>query len=356
LLRTLGIETSCDESAVAVLDCDGAVEVNLLSSQITTHAPYGGVVPELASREHLKALPYLVEHALEDAPGPIEMVAVTAGPGLVGALLVGVRFAAAFAWGRRIPLVAVDHLEGHLVSPLLDLDGRPARREPGRMLALVASGGHSSWYAIEDGGRQRLGRTRDDAAGECFDKVAQVLGLGYPGGPAIDELARRGDPEAVALPRPRLKNAPFDFSFSGLKSAAVRWIHEHDLRGAGSNGMRREVLDLAASFEAAVVEQLLRPLEELTMRHRPQAVAASGGVAANTLLRDRLTDWGARHGIEILLPVRALTTDNGVMIAHAGQLAHRSGRVDDPRRLDARAREVWQPPGMRKQAEPLILS
>jgi N6-L-threonylcarbamoyladenine synthase len=349
MLRTLGIETSCDESAVAVLDSDGSVEVNLLSSQITAHAPYGGVVPELASREHLKALPHLVEHALEDAHDPVEMVAVTAGPGLVGALLVGVRFAAAFAWGRRIPLVAVDHLEGHLVSPLLYLDGRPARPEPERMLALVASGGHSSWYAIEGGSRRRLGRTRDDAAGEGFDKVAQVLGLGYPGGPAIDELARRGDPGAVPLPRPRLKNAPFDFSFSGLKSAAVRWIHEHDLRGVGSGNLRREVVDFAASFEAAVVEQLLRPLEELTMRHRPQAIAASGGVAANTLLRDRLTDWGARHGVEILLPKHALTTDNGVMIAHAGQLAHRSGRVDDPRRLDARAREVWQPPGMRKQ-------
>ncbi len=351
MLRTLGIETSCDESAVAVLDRDGAVEVNLLSSQITVHAPYGGVVPELASREHLKALPYLVEHALEGALDPIEMVAVTAGPGLVGALLVGVRFAAAFAWGRHIPLVAVDHLEGHLVSPLLDLEGRPARPEPERMLALVASGGHSSWYVIEGGSRRRLGRTRDDAAGESFDKVAQVLGLGYPGGPVIDELARRGDPEAVALPRPRIENAPFDFSFSGLKSAAVRWVHGRDLQGAGAGDRRRGVRDLAASFEAAVVEQLLRPLDELAMRHRPQAVAASGGVAANTLLRDRLTDWGAHHGVEILLPVRALTTDNGVMIAHAGQLAHRSGRVDDPRRLDARAREVWQPPGMRKQAD-----
>jgi N6-L-threonylcarbamoyladenine synthase len=349
MLRTLGIETSCDESAVAVLDRDGAVEVNLLSSQITVHAPYGGVVPELASREHLKALPYLVERALDGALDPIEMVAVTAGPGLVGALLVGVRFAAALAWGKGVPLVAVDHL----VSPLLDIDGRPARPEPGRMLALVASGGHSSWYAIEGGSRRSLGRTRDDAAGESFDKVAQILGLGYPGGPAIDELARHGDPQAVHLPRPRIENAPFDFSFSGLKSAAVRWVHEHDLRGAGFDSRRREVRDLAASFELAVVEQLLRPLDELARRHRPQAVAASGGVAANTLLRDRLTDWGARQGVEILLPVRALTTDNGVMIAHAGQLAHRSGRVDDPRRLDARAREVWQPPGMRKQADRL---
>lgn len=349
MLRTLGIETSCDESAVAVLDGDGRVEVSLLSSQITAHAPFGGVVPELASREHLKALPYLVDEALEAAGGPVEMVAVTAGPGLIGALLVGVRFASAFAWARALPLVAVDHLEGHLVSSLLSLDGGAARAEPDRVLALVASGGHSSWYLMDHGSRVRLGRTRDDAAGESFDKIAQVLGLGYPGGPALDALARRGEPSHVPLPRPRLKNAPFDFSFSGLKSAAVRWIREHQLvdAGAGENRPSEDICDLAASFEAAVVEQLLSPLAELAAIHRPQLVTASGGVAANSLLRTCLSDWGREHGIETLLPTRALTTDNAVMIAHAGQLAYRGGRSDDPRRLDARAREVWQPPGMR---------
>jgi N6-L-threonylcarbamoyladenine synthase len=350
VLRTLGIETSCDESAVAVVDGDGRVEVSLLSSQIEAHAPYGGVVPELASREHLKALPYLVDQALEAARGPVEMVAVTAGPGLIGALLVGVRFAAAFAWGRRLPLVAVDHLEGHLVSSLLNLDGEPARPEPDRVLALVASGGHSSWYLMDHGSRNRLGRTRDDAAGESFDKIAQVLGLGYPGGPAIDALARRGDSSEVPLPRPRLKDAPFDFSFSGLKSAAVRWIREHELVAAAAGGVEPpvQVRNLAASFEAAVVEQLLSPLSELAAIHRPQLITASGGVAANSLLRDTLSEWGREHGVETLLPVRALTTDNAVMIAHAGQLAFRAGRSDDPRRLDARAREVWQPPGMRR--------
>ena len=227
MLRTLGIESSCDESAVAILDRTGAVEVAFLSSQIAAHAPYGGVVPELASREHLKALPYLVEQALDHSRDKVEMVAVTAGPGLVGALLVGVRFAAAFAWGRRLPLVAVDHLEGHLVSPFLNLGGAPARPEPERVLALVASGGHSSWYLMENGERHRLGRTRDDAAGESLDKVAKVLGLEYPGGPAIDALARTGDPSAVSLPRPKIKDAPFDFSYSGLKSAAIRWIREN---------------------------------------------------------------------------------------------------------------------------------
>lgn len=349
MLRTLGIETSCDESAVAVLDGDGRVEVSLLSSQIEAHAPYGGVVPELASREHLRALPYLVDRALEPAGGSIEMVAVTAGPGLIGALLVGVRFAAAFAWGRGLPLVAVDHLEGHLVSALLSLGGEPARREPERVLALIASGGHSSWYLMDHGSRVRLGRTRDDAAGESFDKVAQVLGLGYPGGPVIDTLARRGNASAVPLPRPRLKDAPFDFSFSGLKSAAIRWIREHDVGVASEDDEPSSVVcDLAASFENAIVEQLLAPLPELAEIHRPHLVTASGGVAANSLLRERLMEWGSGHEVETLLPARALTTDNAVMIAHAGQLAHAAGRADDPRRLDARGREVWQPPGMRR--------
>lgn len=351
MLRTIGIETSCDESAVAIVDSDGRVEVSLLSSQIEAHAPYGGVVPELASREHLKALPFLVTQALEETRGPIELVAVTAGPGLIGALLVGVRFAAAFAWGRDLPLVAVDHLEGHLVSSFVRLDGGPARSEPDRVLALVASGGHSSWYLMNHGSRVRLGRTRDDAAGESFDKVAQVLGLGYPGGPAIDALARHGDASAVPLPRPRLKDAPFDFSFSGLKSAAVRWIREHGLVDLTSDDGQPSaaVNNLAASFEAAVVEQLLSPLPELAAIHNPQLVTASGGVAANSLLRQSLCEWGRENNVETLLPDRVLTTDNAVMIAHAGQLAHRGGRSDDPRRLDARAREVWQPPGMRRQ-------
>jgi N6-L-threonylcarbamoyladenine synthase len=199
------------------------------------------------------------------------------------------------------------------------------------------------------GSRLRLGRTRDDAAGESFDKVAQVLGLGYPGGPPIDALARQGDPEGVPLPTPRVEGAPLDFSFSGLKSAAVRWIREHDLVGAA--GGRQDlslVCDLAASFESAVVEQLLAPLEALAERHRPQVVTASGGVAANSLLRARLTEWGRENRVETLLPERSLTTDNAVMIAHAGQLARAAGSSDDPRRLDARAREVWHPPGMRR--------
>jgi N6-L-threonylcarbamoyladenine synthase len=347
-LRTLAIETSCDETAVAVLDGDGRLEANELSSQIRAHQPFGGVVPELASREHLRALPLLVERACASSAGEIELVAVTAGPGLVGALLVGVRFAAAFAWARGLPLVAVDHLHGHLVSPFLDLAGGAAREIPERVLALVASGGHSSWYLLLDGEARRLGRTRDDAAGESFDKVAQALGLPYPGGPVVDRLARRGNPDTVELPRPRIEGAPCDFSFSGLKSAAIRFIRDNGLEGGGSDGPGQEVLDLLASFELAVADQLLEPAAALIAEHRPQVVTVSGGVAANTLLRQRVQRLGEEAGVEVLLPPVALTTDNAAMIGRAGQLGYARGEASDPRRLDARARRAWQPPGMRK--------
>lgn len=348
LPRTLAIETSCDETAVAVLDGAGRLEVNVLSSQIRAHAPYGGVVPELASREHLRALPWLVRRALDGAGGDIGLVAATAGPGLVGALLVGVRFAAAFAWARSLPLVAVDHLHGHLVSPFLDLDGAAARPLPERVLALVASGGHSSWYLLVRGEAQRLGRTRDDAAGESFDKVAQALGLPYPGGPVVDRLARRGAADAVELPRPRIDGAPADFSFSGLKSAAIRFIREHQLGGVDPGDPPPVVLDLLAAFELAVADQLLAPASALVAEHRPRIVTASGGVAANTLLRRRMRALGDELGIEVVLPPVALTTDNAAMIARAGQLAHARGEVADPRRIDAHARRSWQPPGMRE--------
>ncbi len=352
-MRTLAIETSCDETAVAVLAGDGTVEVNLLSSQVRAHAPYGGVVPELASREHLAALPWLVARALEHASGVIELVAVTGGPGLIGALLVGVRFAAAFAWSRRLPLVAVDHLDGHLVSPFVGLDHGPARPMPEPTLSLVASGGHSSWYLVDAAGRStRLTRTRDDAAGETFDKVAQALGLPYPGGPVVDRLARRGDPAAVDLPRPRLKDDSLDFSFSGLKSAVIRQVRERGLAGTPDGEAPPEVCDLLASFEAAVVGQLLGPLEALAQRHRPVLVTVSGGVAANTALRAGLERAAARLGLEVTLPPLGLTTDNAAMIARAGQLAFARGVRHDPRRLDARAREAWQPPGMRVAASP----
>jgi N6-L-threonylcarbamoyladenine synthase len=195
---------------------------------------------------------------------------------------------------------------------------------------------------------QRLGRTRDDAAGESFDKVASVLGLPYPGGPVVDRLARRGDASTVSLPRPRIQGAPFDFSFSGLKSAAVRFIRDHDLDRSEGDEPSRGVCDLLASFELAVVDQLLAPAAALVDEYRPQIITASGGVAANTLLRRRLQSMGDGLGVEVLLPPVELTTDNAAMIGRSGQLAHAGGSTADPRRLDARARRAWQPPGMRK--------
>ena len=347
LLETVGIETSCDETAVAVLAADGRIESEAMASQASSHARYGGVVPELASREHLRALPWLMGHALAAAARPPELVAVTAGPGLVGALLVGVRYAAAFAWGRSLPMVAVDHLEAHLASPFLEAGGGPAAPMPERVLALVASGGHSSWYLIDEGGSHRLCRTRDDAAGESFDKVAQALGLPYPGGPVVDRIARDGDPRAVPLPRPRLHDSRLDFSFSGLKSAAVRWIREHQLSADDVADPGRPVRDLLASFQRAVVDQLLAPLPELVAEHRPELVTASGGVAANSELRRRLAEQADALGIALRLPPPRLTTDNAAMVARAGQLALARGFWSDPRRVDARPREAWQPPGMR---------
>ena len=333
---------------MAVLDSAGRVEVNLLSSQVAAHAQFGGVVPELASREHLRALPALVNEALRGAGGPPEMVAVTAGPGLVGALLVGVRFAAAFARARRLPLAAVDHLMGHLVSPFLSEHGEPAATMPAGVLALVASGGHSGWLLLEHGHATPLCRTRDDAAGETLDKVAQALGLPYPGGPVIDRLAREGNPRGVELPQPRLKDGSLAFSFSGLKSAAIRFVDQHGLRGVGEQRATQPVRDLAASLERAVVEQLLAPLPQLSARHRVGMVTASGGVSANHWLRESLEQRCHELGLELRLPARGLTTDNAAMVARAGQLAVDRGDVADPLRLDAYGREAWQPPGMRR--------
>lgn len=349
--QTLGIETSCDETAVAVLDCEGRVEFDVLSSQVASHAPFGGVVPELASREHLKALPWLVDKALENGTQEIALVAVTAGPGLVGALLVGVRFASAFAWARDLPMVAVDHLDGHQASPFLRRERRPAKQVPPRVLALVASGGHSAWYLSEHGVSTRLRRTRDDAAGESFDKVGKVLGLPYPGGPVIDRLARRGCAERGLFRQPKIKDGSNDLSFSGLKSAAIREARQRGLEGVGEAAAGPEMVNLLASFESAVIRQLLGPMKELVHEHRPDLVTISGGVAANSALRRAITDEADRLGVALLIPEPCFTTDNAAMIARAGQLGWLAGRRDDPRRLDARTREIWHPPGMRRKLD-----
>jgi N6-L-threonylcarbamoyladenine synthase len=350
--RTLGIETSCDETAVALLDGDGRVLAHLLSSQAAAHAPYLGVVPEIAARHHLEALPLLLDGIARDVPlDGVELVAVTRGPGLIGSLLVGTCFASAWAWARSLPLVGVDHLEGHLVSPFVSLDGEPAREAPASTLALVVSGGHSSYFLLAGGAARPLNRTRDDAAGEVFDKLAAALGLGYPGGPVIDRLAEDGDRRAFEFAAPRIKDpsGALDFSFSGLKTATMRRAAElADLPLADPGRPPQAILDLLASFRRTVVDWLLAPLDALVETHRPQVVAASGGVAANRELRRRLAEWGAVRGVEVVLPPVALTTDNAVMIARAGQLRARAGLFDDPRSLRAYPRAPWKAGADRK--------
>ncbi len=336
-----------------MVSADGRVEVHLVASQASLHARWGGVVPEVASREHLRALPLLVEDAERECHGPIDAVAVTTHPGLVGALLVGVRFAAAYSYARGLPLVGVDHLAGHLVSPLLLSNGSPARESPEPTLALVASGGHSAWYRVSSEATTRLARTRDDAAGEALDKVARALGLPYPGGAAVDRIAQRGDRDAIRFPKPSTGSA--DLSFSGLKSAAVRELRRRSLAVSDESNVSAEVCDLLASYQAAVVEQLLAPFAELVETTRPAAVSVSGGVAANSHLRARLTDLCAAAGLELLLPQLTFTADNGAMVAWAGALAARSGQLADPGRIDAAPRTVWQPPGMRRQLQQRVV-
>lgn len=343
---TVGIETSCDETAVAVLAGDGAVMLNLVSSQVAAHAPYLGVVPEVASRRHLEALPRLLTEADRSVGlGGVELVAVTCGPGLIGALLVGTSFASAYAWARGLPLVGVDHLEGHLVSPFISLDRKPAVPLPDRVLTLVVSGGHSSCFLMEGGQARPLNRTRDDAAGEVFDKVAAALGLAYPGGPIIDRLADSGDSHAFSFSAPRIKDplGALDYSFSGLKTATIRTAAELGCLPLPDPAQPPQaVLDLLASFRRTVVSWLLAPLPELLARHRPQAIAVSGGVAANTELRRRVQALGEASGMPVILPAVALTTDNAAMIARAGQLRALAGRLSDPFALRAYPRALFK--------------
>ena len=335
----LGIETSCDETSVALLERDGSVRVNLIASQIERHRPFGGVVPEIASREHLQHLFPLVERALNEAgaeAGDLDTIAVTAGPGLIGALLVGVAGAQGLAYGLRLPLAPVNHLEGHIYSAYLRPEG-PATPLPSRFLALVISGGHSAVYDVRGADVQRLNRTRDDAIGETFDKVAKFLGLPYPGGPEIEKLAREGssDPRRFPFPMPRFSDASLDFSYSGIKAGAIRMARTHGLNPAAD---RRLLADFCATFQDALFAQLFDRLEALWHRLEgdlPSEVAIAGGVAANGVLRERMILWGAERGITVRLPEKRYCTDNAAMIAFA---ALQKGEAGDPRRVAARSR------------------
>jgi N6-L-threonylcarbamoyladenine synthase len=310
-VKVLGIETSCDETAVAVVE-DGTVRSNLVSSQVDLHARFGGVVPELASRAHVEALSPLMGEALERAGcrfADLDGVAVTVGPGLVGALLVGVAGAKAVALGTGAPLIGVNHLEGHIYANFLAHEGPlvPA-------VCLVVSGGHTMLVHMPQEHRYRvLGQTIDDAAGEAFDKIARFLGLGFPGGPALDRLARDGNPTAISFPRAMADSGDYDFSLSGLKTAVLRHCKREQ-----AAGRRVDPADLAASFQEAIVDVQVAKTIRAAAESGVATVLLGGGVVANTRLRERMDAAGRERGLRVLFPPPDLCTDNGAMIARAG--------------------------------------
>jgi len=338
-MLVLGIETSCDETGAAVVTEDGTVLSDVVQSQVALHAPYGGVVPELAARDHLRAIRPVVEAALARAGrslAELDGFSVTARPGLSGALLVGVQVAQGLAWATDRPLVGVDHLVGHLLAVFLHHPGVEAPPPPSLpFVALLASGGHTAIYRVDGlelSHVTELGATRDDAAGEAFDKVAKLLGLGYPGGPIIDRLARDGDPRAIPLAQPMSSRATLEFSFSGLKSNVARWVSLH-----GRPGDDQPLRDLCAAFQTRVVETLVGKAVRAARQEGVAELVLGGGVAANRQLRERATEVAARHGIRAIIPPLRSCTDNAAMIAYAGALRLLRGE-DDRGRLEMHPR------------------
>jgi N6-L-threonylcarbamoyladenine synthase len=322
---TLAIETSCDETSVAFIR-DKRVERQWISSQIALHRPYHGVVPELASRAHLDNLPVLMRRLFRDVGrAEVERIAVTQGPGLVGALLVGVAYAKGLALNLDVPLVPINHIEAHLYSPFI---GAPIPRE---FLGLVVSGSHSSLYHVKGRAVTRLCRTRDDAAGEAYDKVAKLFGLPYPGGPEIDRLAPKGDPKAVALPFPKMSDGSMDLSFSGIKSRISFMVQEgFPVRKRGR--LTPDAVNLLASFQETVVKILVGRLDHFHRLHPVRNISISGGVAANRRLRERVTAWAAGRNVTAHFPSREHITDNAGMIGFLAEARHkksvRPGSVD----------------------------
>ncbi len=336
MARILGIESSCDETAAAVVEDGTRILSSVVASQLDTHGKYGGVVPELASREHLRAVVPVTREALVRATTPLEdlaAIAVTAGPGLVGSLLVGVTYAKALCFARRLPLIAVNHIEGHIHAVLSQAReaGDPIRYPA---LALVVSGGHTHLFEVRESASYRLlGKTRDDAAGEAFDKVAKLLGFGYPGGPVIDQLAPHGRPRAVKFTLAKMKGNTLDFSFSGLKTAVFRWVQQHDMTAeieARRDQLRTNprptvdewlavtppaTLDLVASFQRTVIDELLRRAAPAAESIGARALIVSGGVACNSGLRTAAHAAGLPY--PVYFPAPGLSTDNAAMIAAA---------------------------------------
>ncbi|MCC6849534.1 MAG: tRNA (adenosine(37)-N6)-threonylcarbamoyltransferase complex transferase subunit TsaD [Deltaproteobacteria bacterium] len=312
-MRVLAIETSCDDTAAAVLDA-GGVRASIVASQDMVHGKYGGIVPELASRQHMVTILPVIARALADAGlglDAIEGVTATYGPGLVGSLLVGLQVAKGIAYARALPFVGVNHLEGHLLAILLD------RSVAFPYLGLLVSGGHTSLYLVEDVGRYRqLGRTRDDAAGEAFDKGAKMLGLGFPGGREIDRRAAAGDRAAIRFPRASLKRGGYDFSFSGVKTSLRQYLLAP---GGVLDGGPHPLEDVCASFQEAIVDMLVEPTLRAAEDLGATTIVVSGGVSANSRLRTAMTEAGAAAGFDVAFPRFAYCTDNAAMIGYAGR-------------------------------------
>jgi N6-L-threonylcarbamoyladenine synthase len=326
----LGIESSCDETAAAVLKNGTTILSSIVASQASIHRAYGGVVPELASREHVDNICFVVEASLEEASlklSDIDTIAVTRGPGLMGALLVGLTYAKGLAYALKIPFVGVNHLEGHICSIFLD---NPLAELPA--LSLVVSGGHTSLFHIPRAGSyELLARTRDDAAGEALDKLSKLLGLGYPGGPVIDRLAPLGNPEAVRFSLPKISDGSMDFSFSGIKTAALRHFQGLAVPSFDPDDHQNlpgEILDLIASYQKRIIDQILNRLDRALENHSVQAIHLSGGVSCNSELRRRSSEHFKARKMPVYFPRPSLTTDNAAMIAGAAYTRLQSGSSD----------------------------
>lgn len=327
-MLVLGIETSCDETAAALVRDGREILSSVISSQVPIHKRFGGVVPELASREHLDKIVPVVREAFERAgvtAREVDGIAVTAGPGLVGSLLVGVSYAKAMAYALNKPFVGVNHIEGHIYSVAFE---NPPIEYPAE--ALIVSGGHTNIFLIPEPGKYKvLSRTRDDAAGEAFDKVAKLLGLGYPGGPIIERLAREGDPRAVPFSLPRMGDGLPDFSFSGLKTAVTKYVRESGLTPVQNGGEPSQpIKDLAASFQHTVVQSLVKTMERVAEENYPRTLIIAGGVACNGKLREVAREMAGRLGLPVYFPSPHLSTDNAAMIAAAGSVKLEAGQHD----------------------------
>ncbi len=330
-MLVLGIESSCDETAAAVVRGGREILSSVISSQIEMHKPFGGVVPELASREHLEKIEPVVSEALERANvslKDIDAIAVTQGPGLIGSLLVGVCYAKALAYGLDVPIIGVNHIEGHVFSVAFD---NPPIEYPA--LALIVSGGHTNLFFVPEAGQYKVvSRTRDDAAGEAFDKVAKMLGLDYPGGPVVEKLAREGAAGKIKFPVAKISDGRADFSFSGLKTGVARYVRENNIQPVGENeAPSQEIKDICAGFQTTVIKSLVGTMEKLALELKPKTLIVAGGVACNRALREAAQNAAGKLNLPVYFPSKHLSTDNAAMIAAAGNFHLERGKRSDLR-------------------------